>query len=182
MRNKATAEHARESVGQVVTWCFLIAVRGVLGFGTVRMDRFSAQAGKMAALYQNKCAAQGAQADKWLQKQVEGLTFVLPCDKPPKNRRAKDELMQKRLAADVAWRLLAATLRHPAPAGVGVSAAKVQQVLEETRLEYLRFLDWAREGDAYGYERLRADVALALGEELQVQDDGSAPVFSRRIF
>lgn len=180
---KANPEQMRDVVGQVVTWCYLIAVRGVTEWNAAEMDKLLDNANKNAQDYMIRVRTVGAKsARKWLDGVADGLTFVLPADKPQKTKAARDELAQKRMGAEMAWEILTAALIRKAPWGCGVDKKTAQRVLNETASVYKRFLDWAVEGDAYGMERLKRDVESVLGEAVEVVDDHCGAVFSDRLY
>ncbi len=182
---KATPEEMRDSVGQVVAWCYLVALRSVTGWNTQKMDSFLEKATRNAEDYmiRVRVSTSDKAACKWLDGVVEHLTFVLPADKPMKKQADRDELAQKRIGADMAWKIMSAALVRKEPWGCAESEALAQNVLDETRDYYEnRFLDWAKEGDAYGMERLKRDVESVLGEAVEVFDDGRGAVFAKTIY
>ena len=71
----------------------------------------------------------------------------------------------------------------PADWADAVDEATAQKVLDEMRDYYEnRFLDWAKEGDAYGMERLKRDVESVLGEAVEVIDDKHGAVFADNLY
>ena len=78
---------------------------------------------------------------------------------------------------------MSAALLRKEPWGCAVDEATAQKVLDEMRDYYEnRFLDWAKEGDAYGMERLKRDVESVLGEAVEVIDDKHGAVFANTIY
>lgn len=184
-RKKATPEEMRDSVGQVVTWCYLVALRSVTEWNTQKMDDFLEKATRNAEDYMTRVRVSTSDkaARKWLDGVVKNLTFVLPPDKPLKKQADRDELAQKRIGADMAWKIMSAALLRKEPWGCAESEALAQNVLDEMRDYYEnRFLDWAKEGDTYGMERLKQDVQNVLGEAVEVFDDGRGAVFANAIY
>lgn len=181
---KASPEQMRDTVGQVVTWCYLITLRGVTKWDVHGMDDFLEKAGRNAEDYMIRVRAGSSDraARKWLDSVTEKLAFVLPADKAPKKQADRDELAQKRIGAEMAWRILSAALVRAEPWGCAVDEKTAQVVLDETQSVYRRFLDWAVEGDAYGMERLKRDVESVLGEAVEVFDDGRGAVFAKTIY
>lgn len=181
---KATPEQMRDTVGQVVTWCYLIALRGVTKWDVHGMDDFLEKAARNAEDYMIRVRAGSSEraARKWLDSVTEKLAFVLPADKAPRKQADRDELAQKRIGAEMAWRILSAALVRAEPWGCAVDEKTAQVVLDETQSVYRRFLDWAVEGDAYGMERLKRDVESVLGEAVEVFDDGRGAVFAKAIY
>ena len=88
----------------------------------------------------------------------------------------------------MAWKLMGLTmLQMQKPdmqkPDMHMDAMDAQNVLNEAKSVYNdRFLDWAREGDAYGMERLKRDVEAVLGEQVDVVDDGRGAVFSDKLY
>lgn len=184
-RKKATPEEMRDSVGQVVTWCYLVALRSVTGWNVQEMDGFLEKATRNAEDYMTRVRVSTSDktARKWLDGVVKNLAFVLPADKPLKKQADRDELAQKRIGADMAWKIMSAALLRKEPWGCAEDEALAQKVLDEMRDYYEnRFLDWAKEGDAYGMERLKRDVESVLGEAVEVLDDGRGAVFANTIY
>lgn len=181
---KATPEQMRDTVSQVVTWCYLIALRGVTKWDVHGMDDFSEKAARNAEDYMIRVRAGSSEraARKWLDSVTEKLAFVLPADKTPRKQADRDELAQKRIGAEMAWRILSAALVRAEPWGCAVDEKTAQVVLDETQSVYRRFLDWAVEGDAYGMERLKRDVESVLGEAVEVFDDGRGAVLAKTIY
>lgn len=182
---KATPEEMRDSVGQVVTWCYLVCLRSVTGWNAKKMDNFLEKATRNAEDYMTRVRVSTSDktARKWLDSMVENLTFVLPADKPLKKQADRDELAQKRIGADMAWKIMSTALLRKEPWGCAEDEALAQKVLDEMRDYYEnRFLDWAKEGDAYGMARLKQDVQNVLGEAVEVFDDGRGAVFANTIY
>lgn len=182
---KATPEQMRDAVGQVVAWCYLVALRSVTGWNVQEMDSFLEKATRNAEDYMTRVRVSTSDktARKWLDGVVKNLAFVLPADKPLKKQADRDELAQKRIGADMAWKIMSAALLRKEPWGCAEDEALAQKVLDEMRDYYEnRFLDWAKEGDAYGMERLKRDVESVLGEAVEVLDDGRGAVFANTIY
>ena len=161
---KSTPEQMRDAVGQVVAWCYLVCLRGVTGWSAKQMDNYLEKATRNTQDYmiRVRTSTTDKAARKWLDKTTEKLHFVLPADKPLKKQADRDELAQKRIGADTAWKIM--------------SAALMRDYYEN------RFLDWAKEGDAYGMERLKRDVESVLGEAVEVIDDKHGAVFADNLY
>lgn len=179
----ARADDMRETVGQVVTLCLLMVLPDVTGWSSEEIDVYLRCLTRATGEYCSRAAVDAKAAKKWLNDIVRPLVFVLPPDKPLKNRAARDELAQKRMGCELVWKMFCAALVQAAPAGCGVDKETAQQVLDEARDYYEnRFLDWAKEGDGYGWERLKRDVKDKPGECIDCLDDGKGSVFSDRIY
>ena len=62
---------------------------------------------------------------------------------------------------------------------MGIGGKRAQAILDKAEEEYRWFLDWAKEGDEYGYERIRQAAEAILHEEMEVvEEPGDKPVFS----
>lgn len=182
---KATPEQMWDAVGQVVAWCYLVCLRGVTGWSAKQMDNYLEKATRNTQDYmiRVRTSTNDKAARKWLDKTTEKLHFVLPADKPLKKQADRDELAQKRIGADTAWKIMSAALLRKEPWGCAVDEATAQKVLDEMRDYYEnRFLDWAKEGDAYGMERLKRDVESVLGEAVEVIDDKHGAVFADNLY
>lgn len=181
---KAAPDAMRETVGQVVSWCILIALAGYMGWNHEQMEEFAQDACRISEDFCVRARVNGdAAAKKWLDGEVKPLHFTLPPDKPIKKRADRDELAQKRMGADVAWKLMGLTMLQMQKPDLQMDALDAQNVLNEAKSVYNdRFLDWAKEGDAYGMERLKRDVEAVLGEQVDVVDDGRGAVFSDKLY
>lgn len=179
--HKAQASPAdrRDAVVQVVYWCLVIAMHETLGMGKERLEKFGAAMSNAVDEYETKCAALGvARADAWLEEKTAGLVFVLPADRPIKKDKDRMELARKRQAEEPVWRLCAAAMGK-----IGYGDARRQRWLDGAKKEYLWFLEWAKDGDGYGFERLRAALEQILHEEMELTEEpGKLPVFSDRIW
>ena len=169
---------------QVVTWCYLIALRGVTKWDVHGRDDFLEKAARNAEDYMIRVRAGSSDraARKWLDSVTEKLAFVLPADKAPKKQA--DGTSWRKSGSVRRWRggfcLLHWCVRSRGAARWTKKTAQV--VLDETQSVYRRFLDWAVEGDAYGMERLKRDVESVLGEAVEVFDDGRGAVFAKTIY
>ena len=181
---KAAPDAMRETVGQVVSWCILIALAGYMGWNHEQMEKFEEKKCRISEDFRVRARVNGeAAAEKWLDGEVKPLHFTLPPDKPIKKRADRDELAQKRMGADVAWKLMGLTMLQMQKPDMQMDAMDAQNVLNEAKSVYNdRFLDWAREGDAYGMERLKQDVEAVLGEQVDVTDDGRGAIFSDKLY
>ena len=158
---------------------------GVTGWSAKQMDNYLEKATRNTQDYmiRVRTSTTDKAARKWLDKTTEKLHFVLPADKPLKKQADRDELAQKRIGADTAWKIMSAALLRKEPWGCAVDEATAQKVLDEMRDYYEnRFLDWAKEGDAYGMERLKRDVESVLGEAVEVIDDKHGAVFADNLY
>lgn len=181
---KAAPDTMRETVGQVVSWCILIALAGFQGWNHDEMEAFAEEVSRFTETYCLKVReVGGTKADRWLNGKTKPVHFMLPADKPIKKQADRDELAQKRMAAETAWKLMAATMMNTDKESIKMDSLAVQHVLDDAKSVYRdRFLDWAKEGDAYGMERLKMDVETMLGEQVEVVDDGRGAVFSERLY
>lgn len=132
----ARADDMRETVGQVVTLCLLMALPDVTGWSSEEIDVYLRCLTRATGEYGSRAAVDEKAAKKWLNDIVRPLVFVLPPDKPLKNRAARDELAQKRMGCELVWKLFCAALVQAAPAGCGVDKETAQQVLDEARDYY----------------------------------------------
>lgn len=174
-KTRGQAEQDRRAVVQVVLWCIVIAMHEVLGYGAKRLNEFGRHFNIAIDKYEAMERAVGEdRANKWLAEETEGLRFVLPADRPIRKQKDRERLAQKRMAADQAWNLAVVAWQ-----GMGIGAQRAQAILDKADEEYRWFLDWAKEGDEYGYERIRQAAEAIMHEDMEVvEEPGDRPVFS----
>lgn len=174
-KTRGQAEQDRRAVVQVVLWCIVIAMHEVLGYGAKRLNEFGRQYNIAIDKYETMVRAVGEdKAKRWIAEETGGLRFVLPADRAIRRQKDRERLAQKRMAADQAW-----TLAVVAWKDMGIGEKRAQAILDKAEEEYRWFLDWAKEGDEYGYERIRQAAEAILHEEMEVvEEPGDKPVFS----
>lgn len=174
-KTRGQAEQDRRAVVQVVLWCIVIAMHEVLGYGAKRLNEFGRQYNITIDKYEAMARAVGeGKAKRWIAEETGGLRFVLPADRAIRRQKDRERLAQKRMAADRAW-----TLAVVAWKDMGIGEKRAQAILDKAEEEYRWFLDWAKEGDEYGYERIRQAAEAILHEEMEVvEEPGDKPVFS----
>lgn len=182
-RAEREAENNRKNVGQVIAWCMVIALHDLYGYGRKRFEGFAAALGEQADEYRQQVRALGPEkAKKQLVEQTAELVPVnyhLPLIRQAKTARERALWLEQRDAADLVLRMVAKTAHKLWGIGAGRAAA----VLAETDTNYRQFLEYAREGDAYGYELLRRKAEEITGERLQVaREDGEKPVFAKSFY
>lgn len=172
-------EQRREAVAQAVYWCMVIAMHEELRMGKETLEKFGAVMQTVVTSYENKINVVGRkQADAWLDEQTKELRFVLPAIRPIKKARDREELARKRQDADPVWKLCSVSLRE-----MGYGTLRQQRWLDRAEEEYRWFGEWAKDGDLYGFERLRAALEQILRESMElVIQPGESPVFSNRIW
>ena len=175
----ASNAERQEEVMQAVYWCLVIAMHTGLGMGKETLDKFGEQMQIVTDQFEARVNAEGRRrAEDWLENQTAGLVFLLPADGPIKKPRDREELARKRQDAEPVWRLCAMALGR-----MGYGNVRRQRWLEKGKEEYRWFLEWAKDGDAYGFERLRQALEQILHESMElITEAGRNPVYSKTMW
>lgn len=171
----------REATGNVLCMCIMAALYDRYGIGESRLQRVVDCANEFSARYASAKQVQGEErAKKALDEAVKDLLpggFLLPAARPPKKARDWEVLAAQREAADTVFKLYIRAM-HKA---LGFGAERIEVIARETEDNFRQFGDWAKDGDYYGYERLRRAVEQITGENVRIVDEeDNAPVFSAR--
>ena len=175
----ASNAERQEEVMQAVYWCLVIAMHTGLGMGKESLEKFGAEMQIVSRQYEAQLnAVRQKRAEAWLEKQTAGLVFVLPADGPIKKPRDRENLARKRQDAEPVWRLCAMALGR-----MGYGNVRRQRWLEKGKEEYRWFLEWAKDGDAYGFERLRRALEQILHESMElITEAGRNPVYAKKMW
>lgn len=169
---------------EVVTLCYLIALRNVTEWNTKQVDEY------LKALTRNRkdyaireqTAGGKHKACRWLHEMTQDFNFVLPAGEGRQSAKSRDELAQKRMSVDITWRLLCLALVRQRPWGCEVDKKTAQKVLDESTSAYRWFLYWEKQGGAYAMERMKQQVENVLGEAVDAANVGGGTAFGDRIY
>lgn len=158
----------REAVGQVMSYCSIIAAYDVLEFDKSTLDRLTVAMNNRADVYMTECAALGQnRARQLLEERTDPVLdkpFCLPAGKYPRKQWEKDALNHRRKAGTLVVRYFVESLGE-----IGYSREKINETVEEARKNYEQFLKWASEdGEYVAYTRLGRIVEQMTGENVEV--------------
>lgn len=173
----ARTEANRAAVGQVASYCAIIAAYDVLGIDRDGVDRLAAEMSRRADVYMIERQHRGvAYARKQLEQRTAAFLpdgFVLPAGWMPKSRNERRMLAERRDAGGMVIRFYVEALNAR-----GFAAGDITAAVEETRRNYGQFLEWAKDGEDVAYEKLRRVTQQTIGGKVCVVDSGETePVF-----
>lgn len=179
---KKTVELNREAVGEIVSYCAIIAAHDKLGFeeDKAKLDQLVDAMNEKAEAYIETANRKGGKcARRELEERTDSLMkerFILPAGEYPRKERERRILAEKRDAGDMAIRYFVEALD-----AMGYSVDDIHIVLEETKLNYSQFLDWAKAGGEYvAYTRLGRVVEQMTDGEVRVENvPGEGPIFAK---
>jgi len=181
--HQKTVDENREAIGRVVTYCVIIALHDRFGIGKDRMENLGTAINRAAQKHETLCRVKGYdRAKKELVQETQRVMpqgFVLPAGKMPKTGKEREALVARREAAETTVRLLvSAVVEH-----LWFGEKRIGALLKETEVNYRQFLDWASEGDAYGYTLIARKMEQITGDKIQVvEEEGKAPVFAKTYY
>lgn len=168
----------REAVGQVLSYCAIIAAHDLY---QTDPDALTAEMNRRADIYMTEGAFKGTQyARKKLEERSDRLMkerFVLPMGEYPRKQKDKEIMFERRDAGDMVARYFAEALDV-----MHYGVDQITAALKEMRGNYQTFLDWAKDGgETVAYVRLGRVVADMTGNEVEVVDGapGVGPILAK---
>ena len=168
----------REAVGQVVSYCAIIAAHDVC---KIDHERLTVEMNRRADVYMTERAFKGAH---YARQQLEKRTaekmkepFVLPAGEYPRKQKDREIMYERRDAADMVVRYVVEALDQ-----MGYDVDKIAAILRETRGNYQTFMEWAKDGgETVAYVRLGRVVAEMTGDPVEVVDtaQGAGPILAK---
>lgn len=139
----------RQAVGEVVSYCTMIAANDTLDFDRDKQERLCAEMNHRAEVYTVEMSAYGQpKAREKLRERTAPMLdkpFVLPAGQYPRKQREKDALAERRAAGDLVIRFFIEALDS-----MGYDRAQINSTVEEARKNYEQFLEWAKDGGVCG--------------------------------
>lgn len=175
--SKKRTELDRFAIGQVVSYCSIIAVNDLFNAGQNGVERLTVKMNAAADKYivqrrqHGQMFARNALAERTDCFFAE--PFVLPAGKMPKKDKERRRLAERRDAADMVMRYYVEALHE-----LGYSMDQIASAVRETRKNYSQFLEWAEDGEDVAYEKLRRVIEQTVGGCIFVEEvEGEPPVF-----
>ena len=160
----------RETVGQIASWCLLIALNQTEGIGRERLERVSGVVSgiqcEIAALIDEEGTEAGIRA---LQKRMDGIgptEMRVPLNRGVKNRREQELRAVGDQIATMAWCCWALGAHEV----LGFGRARLERLHQNTLENYRQFNGWYAEDHAWAFEKLRHCAQQALNEQVSVVD------------
>lgn len=139
----------RQAVGEVVSYCTMIAANDTLDFNRDKQERLCTEMNHRAEVYTVEMSAYGQpKAREKLRERTAPMLdkpFVLPAGQYPRKQREKDALAERRAAGDLVIRFFIEALDS-----MGYDRAQINSTVEEARKNYEQFLEWAKDGGVCG--------------------------------
>lgn len=133
----------RQAVGEVVSYCTMIAANDTLDFNRDKQERLCTEMNHRAEVYTVEMSAYGQpKAREKLRERTAPMLdkpFVLPAGQYPRKQREKDALAERRAAGDLVIRFFIEALDS-----MGYDRAQINSTVEEARKNYEQFLEFTR--------------------------------------
>lgn len=130
----------RQAVGEVVSYCTMIAANDTLDFNRDKQERLCTEMNHRAEVYTVEMSAYGQpKAREKLRERTAPMLdkpFVLPAGQYPRKQREKDALAERRAAGDLVIRFFIEALDS-----MGYDRAQINSTVEEARKNYEQFLE-----------------------------------------
>lgn len=143
----------RQAVGEVVSYCTMIAANDTLDFNRDKQERLCTEMNHRAEVYTVEMSAYGQpKAREKLRERTAPMLdkpFVLPAGQYPRKQREKDALAERRAAGDLVIRFFIEAL-----GSMGYDRVQINSTVEEARKNYEQFLEWAKDGEYVAYTKL----------------------------
>lgn len=177
----------RAQAGQIITLCAMIAAYDLFDTPADAWEQMGDALQKVGAEYKAVALRHGIRAaDQWLAQQTADSMGKYIRDQWPIPRAAKND--RERLAFDaqrdgINYSLRLFVLCARQFFDWARDTGKMQQLLEETRGNYQRFLDEAALGDSYGHALLDRKVREMTGGEEHIGTDyNKQPIFGKTLY
>lgn len=143
----------RQAVGEVVSYCTMIAANDTLDFDRNKQERLCTEMNHRAEVYTVEMSAYGQpKAREKLRERTAPMLdkpFILPAGQYPRKQREKDALAERRAAGDLVIRFFIEAL-----GSMGYDRVQINSTVEEARKNYEQFLEWAKDGEYVAYTKL----------------------------
>ena len=162
----------RDAVGQISSWCLLIALHQRFGVGADRMERIAGEAEKLqkeiAAIIDGHGTAAGIAE---MQRRLDGICLTemrVPLNRNTKNRREVELRMAADQTVTAMWCCFALAIHQT----LGFGRDRLNRLHKETVENYRQFNEWngsgSRDEQQYAFERLRHCAEQALRSEVVI--------------
>lgn len=162
----------RDAVGQISSWCLLIALHQRFGVGADRMERIAGKAEKLqkeiAAIIDEHGTAAGIAE---MQRRLDGICLTemrVPLNRNTKNRREVELRMAADQTVTAMWCCFALAIHQT----LGFGRDRLNRLHKETVENYRQFNEWngngSRDEQQYAFERLRHCAEQALRSEVVI--------------
>lgn len=177
---KKQVELDRFAIGQVVSYCAIIAAHDRLGLDKSEIELLTAEMNSCAGVYMMERQHRGqAFARNGLAQRADYPAvqkFVLPAGRMPRNDRERRRLAERRDAADMVIRFYAGALGKR-----GCSPQEIAAAVHEATKNYGQFLEWANDGEDVAYEKIRRVIEQTIDVPVRIEEvEGEPPVFGER--
>lgn len=129
----------RQAVGEVVSYCTMIAANDTLDFDRNKQERLCTEMNHRAEVYTVEMSAYGQpKAREKLRERTAPMLdkpFILPAGQYPRKQREKDALAERRAAGDLVIRFFIEAL-----GSMGYDRVQINSTVEEARKNYEQFL------------------------------------------
>lgn len=160
----------KDAVGQITSWCIIIAMHQKFGIGAARINRIAAAMNELQQRYVMELTHHPkADAMYWLRSKLPACCcadFPVPLNRVAKNRREEQLRMAANEAAGVAWCLFAIPLHEE----LGFGKDRLEALRQEAIGNYRQFNEWSREDKEWAWGRLKHCAEAAVREEMELVD------------
>lgn len=171
----------RAAVGQVVTYCEIIATQNLFELDRDTVERIQAEIIRRSEVYTLEERVYGTpKARENLRQRTSPKMkeeFTLPVEKWPRKEWERAMLFERRGAGDLVVRFLVEVLDALEYTGDQIAA-----VLKETEKNFRQFLDYSKDGEYVAYYKMAQCYEQATGIEVEIDDEpGKKPIFGKEI-
>lgn len=171
----------RAAVGQVVTYCAIIAAQNLFDLDRDGVERWQAELIRRSEVYTLETNVYGAlKARENLRKRTAPKMkedFTLPVEKWPRKEWERVQLYERRGAGDLVARFFVEVMD-----GLGYTTEEIAAALKEIQGDFRQFLEWSKDGEYVAYYKMAQCHEQATGIEAAIDEEpGAKPIFGKEI-
>ena len=171
----------RAAVGQVVTYCAIIAAQNLFDLDRDGVERWQAELIRRSEVYTLETNVYGTpKARENLRKRTAPKMkedFTLPVEKWPRKEWERVQLYERRGAGDLVARFFVEVMD-----GLGYTTEEIAAALKEIQGNFRQFLEWSKDGEYVAYYKMAQRYEQATGIEAAIDEEpGTKPIFGKEI-
>lgn len=171
----------RAAVGQVVTYCAIIAAQNLFDLDQNGVDRWTAELIRRSEVYALEENVYGTpKARENLRKRTDPMMkagFSLPVEKWPRKEWERVRLYERRGAGNLVVRFFVEVM-----GGFGYTPEEIDTALKEVQDNFRQFLEWSKDGEYVAYYKMARCYEQATGVEMAIDNEpGKKTIFGKEI-
>ena len=171
----------RAAVGQVATYCAIIAAQNLFDLDRDGVERWQAELIRRSEVYTLEMNVYGEpKARENLYKRTAHKMkedFTLPIEKWPRKKWERVQLYERRSAGDIVARFFVEVMD-----AFGCTPEQIATALKEMQNNFRQFLEWSKDGEYTAYYKMAQCYEQAAGIAVAVdQEPGEKPIFGKEI-